>query len=347
MQNSAKGVFDMSENETTVKKRMLSGIQPSGDLHLGNYLGAIKNWGARSDLYECFYFMADLHTITVRQNPADLRRRTLEQLAQYIACGLDPEKNTLFIQSHIHQHAELGWVLNCYTMFGELSRMTQFKDKSAKHSENVNGGLFTYPTLMAADILLYQPDLVPVGHDQKQHCELTRDIAKRFNGIYGDVFKVPEPYIPETGARIMSLNAPDSKMSKSIPDGCIFLMEKPEDIQRKFKRAITDSDTENCVRFDPENKPGVANLMSIYAAVTGKTFPQIESEFAGKGYGAFKPVVGDAVIECLRPIREEATRLMKDKAYLESVYRDGAQKAAWVAEKTLRKVYKKVGFVAR
>ncbi len=329
------------------KKRMLSGIQPSGDLHLGNYLGAIKNWGARSDLYECFYFMADLHTITVRQTPADLRRRTLEQLAQYIACGLDPEKNTLFIQSHVHQHAELGWVLNCYTMFGELSRMTQFKDKSAKHAENVNGGLFTYPALMAADILLYQPDLVPVGHDQKQHCELTRDVARRFNGIYGDVFKVPEPFIPETRARIMSLNAPESKMSKSMPEGCVFLMERPEDIQRKFKRAITDSDTENCVRFDPENKPGVANLMSIYSAVTGKSFEEIEAEFAGQGYGKFKPVVGDAVIEHLRPIREEASRLLKDKAYLEGVYRDGAQKAGYVAEKTLRKVYKKIGFVAK
>ncbi|MBR5534719.1 MAG: tryptophan--tRNA ligase [Ruminiclostridium sp.] len=338
----------MSEVVTTApKKRMLSGIQPSGDLHLGNYLGAIKNWGARSDLYECFYFMADLHTITVRQNPADLRRRTLEQLAQYIACGLDPEKNTLFIQSHVHQHAELGWVLNCYTMFGELSRMTQFKDKSSKHAENVNGGLFTYPTLMAADILLYQPDLVPVGHDQKQHCELTRDIAQRFNGVYGDVFKVPEPFIPETGARIMSLNAPDSKMSKSMPEGCVFLMERPEDIQRKFKRAITDSDTENCVRYDPANKPGVANLMSIYSAVTGKTFEEIESEFAGQGYGKFKPVVGDAVIEHLRPIREESQRLLKDKAYLEGVYRDGAMKASYVAEKTLRKVYKKVGFVAK
>ena len=333
--------------EVAAKKRMLSGIQPSGDLHLGNYLGAIKNWSSRSELYECFYFMADMHTITVRQNPADLRRRTLEQLAQYIACGLDPEKNTLFIQSHVHQHAELGWVLNCYTMFGELSRMTQFKDKSAKHTENINGGLFTYPSLMAADILLYQPDLVPVGHDQKQHCELTRDIAKRFNGIYGDVFKIPEPYIPETGARIMSLNAPESKMSKSMPDGCVFLMERPEDIQRKFKRAITDSDTENCVRFDPANKPGVANLMSIYSAVTGLSFAQIETEFAGQGYGAFKPKVGEAVIETLRPIREEATRLLKDKAYLENVYRDGAQKASCVAEKTLRKVYKKVGFVAR
>ena len=335
------------EQVTTPKKRMLSGIKPSGDLTLGSYLGAVKNWAERADQYDCFYFMADLHAITVRQNPADLRRRTLEQLAQYIACGLDPEKNTLFIQSHIHQHAELGWVLDCYSQFGELSRMTQFKDKSAKNAENINGGLFTYPALMAADILLYQPDLVPVGHDQKQHCELTRDVAQRFNSIYGDVFKVPEPYIPETGARVMSLNAPDSKMSKSMPEGCVFLMERPEDIQRKFKRAITDSDTENCVRFAPDEKPGVANLMSIYSAVTGKTYAEIETEFAGQGYGAFKPKVGEAVIETLRPIREEATRLLKDKAYLESVYRNGAERASYEAEKTLRKVYKKVGFLAR
>ena len=329
------------------KKRMFSGIQPSGDLHLGNYLGAIKNWVNNIDEYETFYCMVDLHAITVRQVPADLRRRTLEQLAQYIACGLDPQKTTLFIQSHVPQHAELGWVLGCYTMFGELSRMTQFKDKSAKHSENINAGLFTYPSLMAADILLYQTDLVPVGNDQKQHCELTRDIAQRFNGIYGDVFKIPEPFIPKTGARIMSLNGPETKMSKSIPEGCVFLMEKPEDIQRKFKRAVTDSDTENCIRYDPENKPGVANLMSIYSAVTGATFEQIEQEFAGCGYGKFKPMVGDAVIEHLRPIREEATRLLKDKAYLEGVYREGAQRASYEANKTLRKVYKKIGFIAR
>ena len=329
------------------KKVMLSGIQPSGDLHLGNYLGAIKNWVDRTEEFDNYYFMADLHTITVRQTPADLRRRTLEQLALYIACGLDPEKNTLFIQSHVHQHAELGWVLQCYTMFGELSRMTQFKDKSAKHKENINGGLFAYPSLMAADILLYQPDLVPVGEDQKQHCELTRDVAQRFNSIYGDVFKVPEPYIPKAGARVMSLNAPDSKMSKSIPEGCIFLMEKPEDIQRKFKRAITDSDTENCVHYDPVNKPGVANLMSIYSAITGRTMEQIEAEFAGCGYGKFKPAVCDAVVECLRPIREEATRILSDKSYLESVYTTGAEKASYVANKTLRKVYKKIGFVAR
>ena len=238
-------------------------------------------------------------------------------------------------------------MLQCYTMFGELSRMTQFKDKSSKHKDNINAGLFAYPSLMAADILLYQPDFVPVGEDQKQHCELTRDVAQRFNSIYGDVFKIPEPYIPKTGARVMSLNAPDSKMSKSLPEGCIFMMEKPEDIQRKFKRAITDSDTENCVRFDPAAKPGVSNLMSIYSAVTGRSYEEIEQEFDGCGYGKFKPAVGDAVVECLRPIREEATRILTDKAYLESVYKAGAEKASYVANKTLRKVYKKIGFVAR
>ena len=333
--------------ENTTKKRMLSGIKPSGDLTLGSYLGAIKNWGARAEEFDCFYFMADMHAITVRQNPADLRRRTLEQLAQYIACGLDPEKNTLFIQSHVHQHAELGWVLNCYAMFGELSRMTQFKDKSAKNADNINGGLFTYPSLMAADILLYQPDLVPVGEDQKQHVELCHAIARRFNGVYGDVFKIPEPYVPKVGARIMSLTNPTAKMSKSENEdtGRVLLMDAPETIMRQFKRAITDSET--CVRYDRENKPGVSNLMTIYAACTGKTFGEIEAEFAGKGYGVFKPAVGEAVVETLRPIREEAARLMKDKAYLEAVYRDGAQKAAYVAEKTLRKVYKKVGFVAK
>ena len=331
--------------EEVKKPVMLSGIQPSGELHLGNYLGAIKNWGELAEQYDCYYFMADMHTITVRQNPADLRRRTVQQLAQYIACGLDPEKNTLFIQSHVPAHAQLGWVLNCYTMFGELSRMTQFKDKSSKHTDNINGGLFTYPALMAADILLYQPDFVPVGEDQKQHCELTRDVAIRFNNLYGDVFKVPEPYIPKVGARVMSLGTPTSKMSKSDPQGCVFLMDSPDEIARKFKRAVTDSDTENCVRYDPENKPGVANLMSIYSSVTGKTFEEIESEFEGKGYGAFKPAVGDAVIETLRPIREESERLLKDKAYLQGIYKDGAEKASRVANRTLRKVYKKIGFV--
>ena len=289
--------------EKTAKKVMLSGIQPSGDLTLGSYLGAIKNWSERAEIFDCYYFMADLHSITVRQNPADLRRRTVEQLAQYIACGLDPEKNTLFIQSHIPAHTQLGWVLNCYTMFGELSRMTQFKDKSAKNAENING----------------------------------------------DVFKIPEPYIPTVGARVMSLSSPENKMSKSDkdPNGTVYLLDRPEDIMRKFKKAVTDSDTERCVRFDVESKPGVANLMSIYSACTGKTFAQIEAEFEGKGYGAFKPAVGEAVVETLRPIREETERLLKDKAYLESVYKAGAEKASYIANKTLRKVYKKVGFVAK
>ena len=337
----------MEEKQT--KKVMLSGIQPSGDLTLGSYLGAIKNWSARADEFDCYYFMADLHSITVRQNPADLRRRTLEQLAQYIACGLDPEKNTLFVQSHVPAHTQLGWVLDCYTMFGELSRMTQFKDKSAKNADNINAGLFTYPALMAADILLYPPDYVPVGDDQKQHVELCRDVATRFNNVYGDVFKIPEPYIPKVGARIMSLSTPTSKMSKSDkdPNGCVYLREQPEVIARKFKKAVTDSDTEYCVRFDPAEKPGVSNLMSIYSACTGKSMDAIEAEFDGKGYGAFKPAVGEAVIETLRPVREESDRLLKDKAYLEQVYREGAEKASYIANKTLRKVYKKVGFLAK
>ena len=329
------------------KKVMLSGVQPSGDLHIGNYLGPIRHWPEMIGEYDCYIFLADLHTITVRQDPAQLRRRVLNQLAQYIACGLDPEKGVLFIQSHVPAHAQLGWVLDCYTMFGELSRMTQFKDKSAKHKDNINAGLFTYPALMAADILLYQPDVVPVGDDQKQHVEICRDIANRFNGIYGDVFKVPEPVIQKVGARVMSLNTPDSKMSKSQPDGCVFLMDKPEDVARKFKRAVTDSDTERCVRYDKENKPGVSNLMQIYAAATGRSYEDIEKEFDGQGYGKFKPAVGEAVVELLRPIQEETTRLLADKAYLESVYRSGAEKASYVAEKTLRKVYKKVGFLAR
>ena len=329
------------------KKVMLSGIQPSGDLTLGSYLGAIKNWAERADAFDCYYFMADMHTLTVRQNPADLRRRTMEQLAQYIACGLDPEKNTLFIQSHVPQHAQLSWVLSCYTMFGELSRMTQFKDKSARNADNINACLFTYPCLMAADILLYQPDFVPVGEDQKQHVELTRDIAKRFNGVYGDVFQVPEPYIGKVGARVMSLTSPENKMSKSDkdPNGCVYLMEDPAAILRKFKRAVTDSET--CVRYAPKEKPGIANLMQIYASATGKRYEAIEQEFDGRGYGDFKAAVGEAVVELCRPIREEASRLLADKAYLESVYRAGAEKAGYIANKTLRKVYKKVGFVAR
>ena len=331
------------------KKRILSGIQPSGDLTLGSYLGAIRNWAALADEYDCYYMLADMHTITVRQVPADLRRHTLTQVAAYIASGLDPERNVLFVQSHVPAHAQLGWVLDCYTMFGELSRMTQFKDKSAKNADNINAGLFTYPALMAADILLYQADLVPVGGDQKQHVEICRDIANRFNGIYGEVFKIPEPYIPKVGARIMSLTSPENKMSKSDKDqnGCVYMLEKPEDIMRKFKKAVTDSDTERCVRYDRAEKPGVANLMTIYSAATGKTYEEIEQEFDGKGYGAFKPAVGEAVVELFRPIREETEHLLADKSYLESVYRAGAEKAGYVSNKTLRKVYKKVGFVAR
>ena len=329
------------------KKRILSGIQPSGNLTLGSYLGAIKNWVAMADDYDCYYMMADMHTITVRQVPADLRRNTLTQLAAYIASGLDPEKNVLFVQSHVPAHAQLGWVLDCYTMFGELSRMTQFKDKSAKNADNINAGLFTYPALMAGDILLYQADLVPVGGDQKQHVEICRDIANRFNGIYGDTFKIPEPYIPPVGARVMSLTSPENKMSKSDkdPNGCVYMLEKPEDIMRKFKKAMTDS--EACVRYDPATKPGVSNLMQIYSVATGKDFAAIEAEFAGRGYGDFKMAVGESVVELLRPIREETERLLADKAYLESVYRAGAEKAAYVANRTVNKVYKKLGFLAR
>ena len=326
---------------------IFSGIQPSGELTLGSYIGAIKNWVELAEDYDCFYCIVDMHAITVRQVPADLRRRTVEQLAQYIACGLDPKKNTIFIQSHVPAHAELAWILNCYTMFGELGRMTQFKDKSAKNAENINAGLFDYPVLMAADILLYQADLVPVGEDQRQHVELTRDIAERFNGVYGDVFRIPQTFNPKVGARIMSLTSPENKMSKSDkdPGGCIYIMQKPEEIMRSFKRAVTDSET--CVRYDPVNKKGISNLMQIYSVATGKNFETIESEFAGKGYGEFKPAVGEAIVEMLRPIREEATRLMADKAYLESVYREGAERAAWTAAKTLRKVQKKVGFIPR
>lgn len=334
------------ENEMQ-KKRILSGIQPSGDLTLGSYLGAIRNWAALADEYDCYYMLADMHTITVRQVPADLRRRTLTQLAAYIACGLDPEKNVLFVQSHVPAHAQLAWVLDCYTMFGELSRMTQFKDKSAKNADNINAGLFTYPSLMAADILLYQADLVPVGGDQKQHVEICRDIASRFNGLYGEVFKLPEPYIPKVGARVMSLTTPESKMSKSDKDqnGCVYMLERPEDIMRKFKKAVTDSDA--CVRYDPAAKPGVSNLMQIYSVTTGRSFDEIEREFAGHGYGDFKAAVGESVVELLRPIQEETARILADKAYLQGVYRAGAEKAAHMANRTLGKVYKKIGFIDR
>jgi len=327
------------------KKVILSGIQPSGAMTLGTYLGALKNWAALADEYECYYMIVDMHAITARQDPATLRKVQYEQLAQYIACGLDPEKNTLFIQSHVPAHAQLAWVLNCYTMFGELTRMTQYKDKSSKNKDNINAGLFTYPALQAADILLYQADHVPVGADQKQHIELTRDIAARFNGIYGEVFKLPEPYIPKVGARIMDLQTPVNKMSKSAIDdgGCVLILDKPEDIKRAFKRAVTDCETE--VRYDLTNKPGISNLMQIYSVCTGTSFKKIESEFKGKGYGEFKPRVGEAVVELFRPIREEALKLLSDKAYLDEVFKQGAEKASRTANRTLRKVYKKIGFI--
>jgi len=327
------------------KKRIFSGIQPSGDLTLGSYMGAIKNWVALQDEYDCLYCIVDMHAITVRQVPADLRRRSLEQLAQYIACGLDPKKNIMFIQSHVPQHAELAWVLGCYTQFGELSRMTQFKMKSQQHADNITSGLFTYPVLMAADILLYQTDLVPVGEDQRQHVELCRDIGARFNNTFPGTFTLPEAFIPKMGARIMSLANPENKMSKSDPDGCVFLLDKPEDILRKFKRAVTDCET--AVRYDQAAKPGISNLLTIYCAATGKTLAEAEEQFRDQGYGIFKPAVGEAVVELVRPIQEQTAHLLGDKAYLESICKDGAERASYLADKTLRKVYKKVGFVAR
>ena len=327
------------------RKKIFSGIQPSGELTLGSYMGAIRNWNALQAEYDCVYCIVDMHAITVRQDPAQLRRRCLTQLAQYVACGLDPEKCVLFIQSHVPEHAELSWILGCYTQFGELSRMTQFKQKSQQHADNITAGLFTYPVLMAADILLYQADAVPVGADQKQHVELCRDIAQRFNGVYGDVFTIPEPLIPEVGARIMSLSNPLNKMSKSEPDGCVNLLDKPEDIRRKFKRAVTDSET--AVRYDPENKPGVSNLLTIYSAASGKTVAEAEAEFDGQGYGAFKSAVGDSVVELFRPIREESEKLLSDKAYLETLYRQGAERARAIAGRTLRKVHRKLGFLSR
>ncbi|MBU3812251.1 MAG: tryptophan--tRNA ligase [Candidatus Niameybacter stercoravium] len=329
------------ENE---KKVIFSGMQPSGVITLGNYLGALKNWTNLQDEYNCLYCIVDMHAITVRQDPATLRKNARNLLMQYIAAGLDPEKNVIYYQSHVSAHAELAWILNCYTYMGELSRMTQFKEKSSKHGENINAGLFTYPTLMAADILLFQTDLVPVGADQKQHLELARDIATRFNGLYGDTFKVPEPYIGKVGARVMSLQEPTSKMSKSDEDAnaSIYLMDDPDAIMRKFKRAVTDSDA--CVRFDQEAKPGISNLMSIYGAITGQTMEQIQAEFEGKGYGDFKMRVGEAVVEELRPLQVRFKELSSDKTYIDSIIKKNAETANYLATKTLRKVQKKVGF---
>ena len=326
------------------KKRIFSGIQPSGILTIGNYLGALKNWVGLQEDYECIYCVVNMHAITVRQVPADLRRHTYEALAVYLAAGIDPKKSTIFVQSHVPAHAELAWVLNCNTMFGELSRMTQFKDKSAKHGNNINAGLFTYPTLMAADILLYQAALVPVGQDQKQHVELTRDIAERFNALYGDTFTVPEAYIPETGKKIMSLLDPAKKMSKSDENtgAYVAILDGRDDIIRKFRRAVTDSGSD--VRF-ADGKDGICNLMNIYSAITGKENDEIEREFEGKGYGDFKLAVGEAVADALSPLQNEYARLIADKAYLEQIMREGAETASSIARKTMRKVYKKTGFV--
>jgi tryptophanyl-tRNA synthetase len=326
------------------KKVILSGIQPSGTPTLANYLGALKNWAALQDEYNCAYMIADLHAITVRQEPAKLRQQTLEALALLIACGIDPKRSLVFIQSHVHTHAELAWVLNCFTQFGELSRMHQFKDKSAKNADNINAGLFTYPVLQAADILIYQADLVPVGEDQKQHLELSRDIAIRFNSTYSDTFKVPEPYIPKLAAKIKSLQDPSKKMSKSDTNinGYISFLDSSDDIMRKFKRAVTDSGALVAYR---EGKDGINNLMSIYSSITGKSFEKIEEEFAGKGYGEFKPAVGEATIGLLNPIREKFNDLMKNKDYLSEIYTSGAKKALAISSRTLDKVYRKVGFV--
>ena len=337
-----------NENKTieTPKKKeiVFSAIQPSGTITLGNYLGALRNWVTMQDEYDCIYSLADLHTITVRQNPAQMRKNIIEAYASVIACGIDIEKSLFFIQSHVHTHAELSWILSCYTQFGELSRMTQFKDKSAKHADNINAGLFTYPVLMACDILLYQADKVPVGADQKQHIEITRNIAERFNGLYGNVFKIPDGFIPKNGARIMSLQDPTRKMSKSDENvnGCVHMLDAPEVIMKKFKRAITDS--EACVRYG-EGKDGVNNLMAIYSAITGLSYEQIEHDFDGKGYGDFKTAVGEAVVEELRPIRERYEKLIKDKAYLEESYRKADEIALKISSRTLSKAMKKVGFI--
>lgn len=337
----------MSETNTAPKPEkkpiIFSGIQPSGTLTLGNYIGALRNFSKLQDDYDCIYSIVDMHAITVRQNPADLRRRCMELAAIYIASGIDPKKSLIYCQSHVSAHAELAWVLNCFTYMGEMSRMTQYKDKCAKHADNINVGLFDYPVLMAADILLYQTNLVPVGVDQRQHLEICRDIANRFNSIYGDVFRIPEPYISKSAAaRIMSLNDPSSKMSKSgEPDSFISVMDTSDDIRRKLRRAVTDSDGE--IRVDAENKPGVTNLITICAAMSNRTPEQVCQDLAGQGYGALKDAAAEAVIATLAPIQAEHKRIMADKAYIADVLKDGAERASAIAFKTLRKVYKKVG----
>ena len=328
------------------KKVLFSGMQATGNLTLGNYLGALKNWVTLSDEYECFYSVVDMHSITVRQEAATLRKRARALLTLYIAAGLDPEKNCIYYQSHVSGHAELSWILNCFTYMGELNRMTQFKDKSLKHADNINAGLFTYPVLMAADILLYQADVVPVGVDQMQHLEITRDIAERFNNIYGDVFTIPEAYIGKVGAKIMSLQDPTKKMSKSDenPNASIYLMDTPDVIMRKCKRAVTDSEAQILYR---DEQPGVKNLIDIYSACTGKKQNDVVAEFDGRGYGDFKTAVGEAVVSVLKPLQDEVARLEKDKAYIDGIIKNNAEKAQYFANKTLRKVQKKIGFPER
>lgn len=325
------------------KKVVFSGIQPSGILTLGNYLGSLRNFSAFSEDYRCYYCVVNEHAITVRQTPADLRKRTYNMIALYIACGLDPEKNVIFVQSQVPAHAELGWILDCNAMFGELSRMTQFKDKSAKHADNINAGLFTYPALMAADILLYQTELVPVGQDQKQHIELTRTIAQRFNSVYGETFVIPEGYIKKDGAKVMSLADPTKKMSKSDPNenAIIRILDSRDVIIRKFKRAVTDSDNE--IRCG-DGKDGICNLISIYSAITGKSEEEVEKEFSGKGYGDFKLAVGETVADALDPVQKEYEKLSNDKAYIESVMDSGAREASYAASRTMSKVHRKIGF---
>ena len=334
-----------AEEKPAKKQIVFSGIQPtSGSFTLGNYLGAVKNWGKLQDDYNCIYCIVNQHAITVRQNPQDLKKNTLSAYALMLACGIDPEKSIAFIQSHVKTHAELAWVLNCYTQFGELSRMTQFKDKSAKHADNINAGLFTYPALMAADILLYQTNLVPVGNDQKQHLELSRDIANRFNGLYGNTFAVPEPYIPKTAARIMSLADPTKKMSKSDENAkaTVFVLDEPGAIVKKFKSAVTDSDMEVAYR---DGKDGINNLMSIYSAVTGLSYEAIERDFDGKGYGDFKTAVGEAVVAELAPIRKRYQEYVKDKKYIEECYTKSLEFVQRLSHRTVEKAMKKIGYV--
>lgn len=328
------------------KKVIFSGMQPSGFVTLGNYLGALNNWTKLQEEYHCLYCIVDMHAITVRQEPAKLRKQARDLFMQYIAVGLDPEKNIIYYQSHVPQHAELAWILNCYTYMGELGRMTQFKEKSKSHEDNINAGLFTYPVLMAADILLYQADLVPVGEDQRQHLEITRDIAARFNGIYGDTFRIPEPFISKTGARIMALQAPERKMSKSDENknNTIALLDDPKVIMNKFKRAVTDSGSE--IRYS-QDKPGISNLLDIYCAVTGKTIPEAEREFDGCGYGQFKISVGEAVVAMLEPVQKRFYELEKNREYIDDMIQKNAQRAGQIAERTLKKVHKKIGFPAR